>query len=82
MLAAKGGRASGEVRSKKRDEKLDAAGRAYGQLIKKHEYTMQEPRKKEIEKAADLPEGSLRKINLAKIKARSDELRSIKASDE
>ncbi len=54
ILAAEGGRASGKARRKKQDEKLDAAARAYGQLIKKHEHTMREPRKKEIEKAADL----------------------------
>lgn len=81
ILAAKGGRVSGEARRKKKDEKLDAAARAYGQLLKKHEYTMRGPKKPEIEKAAKLSKGSLRKDSLRKIKARAAELRNIKGSD-
>jgi hypothetical protein len=82
ILAAKGGRASGEARRKKQDEKLDAAARAHEQLIKKHEYAMRVPKKSEIEKAARLSKDDLRNVSLKKIKARAAELRSKKGSDE
>ena len=81
ILAAKGGRVSGEARRKNKAKKLDAAARAYEQLLKKNEYTMRGPKKSEIEKAAKLSKGSLRKVSLRKIKARAAELRNIKGSD-
>ncbi len=81
ILAAKGGRVSGEARRKKKAKKLDAAARAYEQLLKKNEYTMRGPKKSEIEKAAKLSKGGLRKVSLQKIKARAAELRNIKGSD-
>ena len=71
ILAAKGGRVSGEARRKNKAKKLDAAARTYEQLLKKNEYTMRGPKKSEIEKAAKLPRDSLRKISRAKIEARA-----------
>lgn len=82
ILAAKGGRASGEARRKKTAKKFGAAARAYEQLLMKHVYAMRGPKKSEIEKAAGLSKGDLRSVSLKKIKARAAELRSEKGSDE
>lgn len=82
VTGGKGGRASGKARRKKRDEKLDAAARAFGQLVKKPEYTMRDPKKPEIAKAAGLSKSDLRSVSLKKIKARAAELRRIEGSDE
>ena len=82
ILGANAGRASGKARRKKRAEKLDAAARACGQLRKKNEYTMRGPKKHEIEEAAGLLKGSLRKISLREIRTRTDELRICEGSDQ
>ncbi len=83
ILGAKGGRVSGEARGNKKDEKLDAAARAYKRLLGQSAYMMRRIYKNEIEDAAELPRGSLRKVSFAEIKARARvaELRSRKGSD-